>query len=85
MKQMEDKRYLLLVRTGCEFCSMAVDLLEEKKIAYDLAVSTRKNPILKMFQEVFEWKTVPMIMEKEENNLFFIGGYTDLVERLNEG
>lgn len=78
------KKYILLVRSGCEFCSKSVDLLESHNEEYELAISSRKNPIFQMFQKTFEWKTVPMIFEKEGNALHFIGGFTDLCERLNE-
>ena len=79
------KEYILFVRSGCDFCSKAVDLLESQSKKYELAISSRNNPIFKMFQRAFEWKTVPMVLEKEGPALYFIGGFTDLSERLNEG
>ncbi len=85
MIQMENKeKYILFVRSGCDFCSKAVDLLESHAKEYELTMSSRNNPIFKMFQKAFDWKTVPMVFNKEGSTLHFIGGYTDLLERLNE-
>jgi len=78
------KKYILFVRNGCDFCSKAVDLLESRKEEYELVISSRNNPIFQMLQKVFDWKTVPMILEKREKLLSFIGGFTDLSERFNE-
>lgn len=84
MIQMENKKYILFVRSSCDFCSKAVDLLESRNEEYEIAISSRNNPIFKMFQKAFDWKTVPMIFSKEDSALYFIGGYTDLLGRLNE-
>tara|TARA_R100000152_G_C6683108_1_gene116500 strand:+ start:128 stop:376 length:249 start_codon:yes stop_codon:yes gene_type:complete len=77
------KKYILFVRNGCNFCTKAVDLLESCGEEYELSISSRDNPIFQMFQKAFDWNTVPMIFEKENNLLCFIGGFTDLTERLN--
>jgi len=82
---MEDSiKYILLVRTGCSYCLKAADLLESKALDHELIVSRKSNLIFKSLKEIFGWETVPMIFEKKDNTLTFVGGYTDLIGRIGD-
>ena len=39
---------------------------------------------LDMIKEKYNWKTVPIVIKVEEDSEELIGGYTDLVDYLNE-
>ena len=72
-------RYILFVKEECPYCSLAEDLLEENQLRYDsVHFSPEQTAILEEMKKVYEWSTVPMIFRRENNQIEFIGGYTDL-------
>ena len=74
-------RYIVFSKPTCPFCIKAKELFEEQKLEYTMVeVGDTWNQV----KEAFQWKTVPMILEVENDVLYhFIGGYTDLVEYLD--
>jgi len=74
----------------CVFCQKAVEELRIRGIHFlycpmdgppngpDIVVT------LKMIKKKYNWKTVPIIVKVQEEDEEFIGGYTDLVEYLDE-
>ena len=76
-------RYILITREGCPYCSMAVDLLKEEGLEHNVVnFKHNQTDMLSEIKKAHDWKTVPMIFAREGNNIEFIGGYTDLKERM---
>ncbi len=77
-------RYILFTREECTFCIKAITLLEEKKLRYSIInFDFDQIDILNEIKKAYDWKTVPMIFAREENQIEFIGGFSDLKERLD--
>ena len=41
--------------------------------------------LLEQMKTAYQWETVPMVFERQDNDIKFIGGYTDLVEYFGNG
>lgn len=81
---MDDKRYIIIGRSSCPFCTMAQDFLKAKKIACIFLDYNSKTEILEDYKAFHKQNTVPIILE---NNLVSglvtkVGGYTELLEHL---
>lgn len=67
-------------RSGCEYCTKAQQLLDDRKIPYNyiqLGIDITKNE----FQEQFpEQKTVPLVVAHGMK----VGGYSELLEYVEE-
>jgi|1_EtaG_2_1085319.scaffolds.fasta_scaffold82568_2 glutaredoxin len=78
------EKYILYVRTDCPFCVKAISLLKEKKEVFSVLDLKSRPKVLRELKDIYEWQTVPMIFEKTDGNVIkFIGGYTDLIKRLD--
>ena len=78
-------RYILFIKQECPYCVRAVDLLEKQEKDYDVVkFDVDQKLILEQMKVAYQWKTVPMIFERRENDIKFIGGYTDLVGDLGD-
>lgn len=77
-------RYVLFIKNTCPFCVKAKDLLEEKKQNFKVvSFEEDQQAILQEIKQAYEWPTVPMIFQVEDDaKINFIGGFTDLVESL---
>jgi glutaredoxin len=67
-------------KSGCEYCTMAQKLLEERKIPFNyiqLGIDITKEEFLEQFPEQ---KTVPLVVAHGMK----VGGYTDLLEYVEE-
>lgn len=74
-------RYIVFCKPTCPFCVKAKELLEERKLEHSMV---DVGDTWEQLKGAFRWKTVPMILEVENDVLYhFIGGYTDLVEYLD--
>ena len=79
-------RYILFVKETCPYCVKAVQLLEENGAKYNLVTfDPDQEDVLKEVKAAYDWKTVPMIFYRNNNLIKFIGGYTDLLEELQDG
>ena len=45
-------------------------------------LTDKKKGLLEEVQKKFNWETVPVIVDRQDNIEIFVGGYTDLVEYL---
>tara|TARA_A100001515_G_scaffold111331_1_gene92373 strand:- start:215 stop:460 length:246 start_codon:yes stop_codon:yes gene_type:complete len=79
-------RYVVFSRESCPYCHSAIELLEERD--EQVKIVSFDDDQLEILQEVksaYEWGTVPMIFEVNDNaQIKFIGGYTDLVSHFEE-
>lgn len=67
-------------RSGCEYCTKAQQLLEERKIPYNyiqLGVDITKDEFLEQFPDQ---KTVPLVLAHGMK----VGGYNELVNYVEE-
>jgi glutaredoxin-related protein len=77
-----DSKYILYVSTDCFFCKKAIKLLEEDKQKFSILNLKKRPAVLKELKEIYDWKTVPMVFHRQDNKIEFIGGFTDLSDRL---
>jgi len=76
-------RFVVFIRRDCPFCINAENTLREKNKDFKIVdFNDDQITILKEIQDMYNWKTVPMIFRREGNDIKFIGGYSDLVEFL---
>ena len=67
----------------CPFCIKAKEQLKAKNISFDVISFDKRPKILKEIKEIYDWKTVPMVFERLDNNTYrLVGGYTDLLNYL---
>lgn len=79
-------RYIIFCKPTCPFCVKVIDLLDERGLEYNtINFNEKQSEILSQIKEAYDWKTVPMVFEREGNIIKFVGGYTDLVELLGDG
>ena len=79
-------RYILFIKQECPYCVRAVDLLEKQGKDYDVVkFDADQKMLLEQMKTAYQWETVPMVFERQDNDIKFIGGYTDLGEDLNNG
>ena len=79
-----NKKYILYVKASCPFFVEAEKLLSDKKEKCIIVPFDDQLEALEHMKWAYSHETVPMVFEKDENNIVFIGGYTDLLEYLNE-
>ena len=65
---------------------MARELLEDLGLEHHVVnFEEDQFSVLDEIKAAYDWKTVPMILFKSGDLVEFIGGYTDLKERLEVG
>lgn len=72
--------YQIYAWTECPFCVHAKKLLIEKEEQFMFCCLDQSDTLLEFIKSKYNWKTVPMIIEKNTNNNeeTFIGGFNDL-------
>ena len=73
-------KYILYVKNDCSFCHSAVDLLEEKKLDYDLiSIGNYPDDLFDSLKEAYSYYTAPMIFERVGDTSYeLIGGFLEL-------
>ena len=79
-----DSKYILYVHEDCPFCKKASSLLREKNKNFNTLGLKRRPKVLAELKKIYDWPTVPMVFHRENGNIEFIGGFTDLCNRLND-
>jgi len=79
-----DSKYILYVHEDCPFCQKASSLLEEKSKNFSTLKLKRRPKVLAELKEIYNWKTVPMVFYRQGGNIEFVGGFTDLLDRIND-
>ena len=79
-----DKKYIIIGRSTCHFCALAVDLCKAQKVKHTFLDYATKLEILEDYKDFHQQKTVPIILSNDlETGLVKkIGGYTDLLEQI---
>ena len=81
------KYYHLYAMGTCPYCLNAIKLLDDGGYNYTLTLLDKNELFLEHLKTKYNWKTVPIILEHDENNheeSKFIGGYTDLMDYFAE-
>ena len=78
--------YRVFGYSDCGFCTRATKLLQERGLMFTYWPLEQDEGMKNVLQENHSWKTVPMIIyfDIDSHEETFIGGYTDLVEYLND-
>ena len=80
------ERFIIIGRATCPFCTMAEDLLKASRKECVFLDYSASASILEDYKEFYGQKTVPIILSNnlETGYTFRVGGYTDLLEYLDE-
>ena len=81
-----DKKFIIVGRSSCPFCSMALNLLDAHELKYTFLNYENKREFLEEYKVFYNQKTVPIIIGNDlaSGRCEKIGGYTDLVDFLDE-
>tara|TARA_R110001583_G_scaffold8195_4_gene39599 strand:- start:4202 stop:4459 length:258 start_codon:yes stop_codon:yes gene_type:complete len=74
--------YIIYGKTRCNYCANAVKLLQDRGLSFEYrSMDDRAEELVSLFT-IYNWKTVPLVIETTETDNNFIGGYDDLIKRL---
>lgn len=71
---MENMKIVIYTKEPCPYCVRAIQLLNEKKLSYEVVDLTDQPDEIDRIKKETGWKTVPIILIDGK----VIGGYTDL-------
>lgn len=74
--------YIVYGKKKCAFCENAIRLLRKEGYNFEYYSMDNKLEHLARLSTIYNWRTVPLILKVEGNAEEFIGGYDDLVKRL---
>lgn len=79
-----ENRYIVIGRSSCPYCKLAVDFLEDKVFQHEFLDYVDSRDILEDYKTFYKQDTVPIILS---NNIKTgltkkIGGYSDLMEHM---
>jgi len=80
----DDKKYILYVRTSCPFCKKAEELLIQRGESHFVVPFDTQPEALAHMKWAYSQETVPIIFKKDGSSIEFIGGYSDLVKHFDE-
>lgn len=78
-------KYIIYAKSDCPFCVKASDLLQSSDKDFSVLNLKTRPKVLKELKEIYNWSTVPMVFHRCGDNIEFIGGFTDLAKRLQDG
>ena len=79
-------KYIVFSKDTCPYCTKAIELLHEKDLPFHVVnFEEAQSSILEEVKTAHGWPTVPLILKKNEGSIELIGGYSDLLEFLNDG
>lgn len=77
------KTYEVYVKTDCNFCKKAVDLLSTKQVPFIVTVCDKNPDYLDNMKKIHNWETVPIIFVVENDTTKLVGGFDELEKVLN--
>ena len=72
------KKYILFIKESCPFCVLALELLEELGLEYNVITVNGNIILAEQAKKAFDWRTFPIVLLQDEDSLKLIGGFTDL-------
>lgn len=79
---MVNQHYTLWIKSKCPFCIKAQQELLERKKTHTVIVMDEKAEELNEVKKLWNHSTVPIVVVQEGDVEVFIGGYTDLIDWL---
>lgn len=78
------KNYVVYGARWCEYCCMAIELLESRSLNYFFADLSDKEDFLKEVKSYYESPTIPIILSYDASGgkVTKLGGFSDLKESL---
>jgi glutaredoxin len=74
--------YIVYGKKKCNYCTRAITLLQSKGLNFTyFSMDDTEDELLSLFT-TYNWRTVPLVIEVKNPDNNFIGGYDDLVKRL---
>lgn len=79
------ERFIIIGRSTCPFCAMAVDLLKSKKLESVFLDYENNKEILEDYKQFHNHPTLPIVLSNDLTSGYTrkVGGYTDLLDHLN--
>ena len=72
--------YTIYGKKLCNFCNKAVTLMQREGLDFVYySMDDRQKELLSLFT-IYNWRTVPLIVEVIDTDSNFVGGYDDLVK-----
>jgi len=74
--------YIIYGKKLCNYCNKAVTLLQSRGLNFTyFSMDNDEDKLLSLFT-IYNWRTVPLVIKVKNSDNNFIGGYDDLVKRL---
>mgnify|MGYP003117088147 CR=1 FL=1 len=74
--------FIIYGKKKCSFCEKAVKLIRNEGFDFRYFSMDEKLDDLKHLSTIYDWRTVPLILKVEGDIEEFIGGYDDLIKRV---
>ena len=75
--------YIIFTTDDCPYCDDTIDLLKKHKLNYRMVrFHHDQRYLLNDIKRSFDWPTVPIVIVRDKDKIDFIGGFDNLVERL---
>ena len=74
--------FLIYGKKKCGFCKRAVEWLRDNGYDFQYYSMDEKLEELQQLSTIYNWKTVPMIIQNKDGQELFIGGYDDLIKTM---
>ena len=74
--------FIVYGKKKCAFCENAIRFLRNEGYDFSYYSMDEKLEDLVHLSTIYNWRTVPLIVKVEQDTEEFIGGYDDLVKRL---
>ena len=74
--------FIIYGKIKCAYCDKAVSLLRSSGCDFEYHSMDHRPEELEYLSTIYNWKTVPLIIEKVNGQEFFVGGYDDLIKRM---
>jgi glutaredoxin len=74
--------YIVYGKKMCNYCDNAIRLLRSRGFDFEYHSMDNRLDELKDLSTTYNWRTVPLILKKEDGNLKLVGGYDDLVKTI---
>ena len=78
------KEFILFVKTDCQYCKKAINLLSLKNWPFIVTVVDKNAAFLEKTKLKWEWNTVPIIISNVDGKEELLGGCAELEVLLME-
>ena len=77
------KSYIIYARSNCAFCKKLLGFMKENEQKFIYILMHNMDENLQKIMSKYNWRTVPLVIEVEENgDERFIGGCDDTIKLL---